>query len=51
MLGWFANPIFGNGDYPDVMKELIRNKSLQQGYAESRLPDFTSEELTNLKGS
>lgn len=49
-LGWFANPIFGNGDYPDVLKSQINNKSLEQGYNVSRLPVFTEEEKTMLKG-
>ena len=24
-LGWFANPIFVNGDYPEVMKQKVNN--------------------------
>ena len=24
MLGWFANPILANGDYPEIMKEKVR---------------------------
>ncbi|XP_056148771.1 beta-klotho [Lampris incognitus] len=34
VLGWFANPIFGDGDYPDSMK--AKHGAL--------LPEFTSEE-------
>lgn len=49
-LGWFANPVFGNGDYPDILKCQINNKSLEQGYNVSRLPVFTEEEKTMLKG-
>jgi hypothetical protein len=26
-LGWFANPIYVNGDYPEVMKTLIAKHS------------------------
>ena len=38
---WFANPIFGNGDYPDIMKSSIDN---------NRLPTFTATEKESLKG-
>lgn len=48
--GWFANPVFGNGDYPDVMKWTIGNKSLEEGYSESRLPEFAEQEKAMLKG-
>ena len=50
-LGWWANPIFGNGDYPDVMKWQIGNKSLEQGLGASRLPTFTDEETMLNKGT
>nr|XP_006820739.1 PREDICTED: lactase-phlorizin hydrolase-like [Saccoglossus kowalevskii] len=50
-LGWFANPIFGNGDYPEIMKTKIANKSRAQGLTSSRLPSLSKEERLLLSGS
>ncbi|XP_022535908.2 lactase/phlorizin hydrolase [Astyanax mexicanus] len=50
-LGWFAHPIFKNGDYPDAMKWQVGNKSELQGLAESRLPTFTEEEKAYIQGT
>jgi len=49
--GWFANPIFVNGKYPEVMRQKIDAKSTLQGFAESRLPHFTEEESLEIQGS
>ncbi|KAK3091544.1 hypothetical protein FSP39_020649 [Pinctada imbricata] len=49
-LGWFANPIFGTGDYPEVMKEYIMKKSRKLKLL-PRLPTFNDEEKQKLKGS
>jgi lactase-phlorizin hydrolase len=49
-LGWFAHPVLVNGDYPQVMKDKIGNKSLAQGYTESRLPTFSEREKRDIKG-
>lgn len=49
-IGWFANPIYGNGDYPDIMRWQVGNKSLEQGFEKSRLPEFTDEERAMVKG-
>ena len=44
--GWFADPIFTSGDYPDVMKQYIAKKS----DGTSRLPEFTMKEKMMIKG-
>lgn len=49
-LGIFAHPIFVNGDYPDVVKSIVGNRSEAAGIA-SRLPSFTEEEKIMIKGS
>ncbi|XP_057286505.1 lactase-like protein, partial [Pezoporus wallicus] len=49
-LGWFANPIY-KGDYPEVMKNYIGKKSAQQGLGTSRLPTFSAQEKTYIKGT
>ena len=49
-LGWFGNPIYGSGDYPEVMKRFVASKSARQGYSTSRLPTFTDEEKRMNKG-
>lgn len=48
--GWFYNPIFGTGDYPQIMRETIDRKSKEAGLNESRLPHFTGEEIQLIKG-
>ncbi|XP_063313903.1 cytosolic beta-glucosidase-like isoform X2 [Pelobates fuscus] len=50
-LNWFAKPIFVDGDYPEVMKAEISNRSKEQGLKSSRLPEFTNEEKTMIKGT
>ena len=36
-LGWFANPIYVNGDYPEVMKTVIAEKSKIKGIPNRRV--------------
>ena len=43
-LGWFANAIYVNGDYPEVMKTKVAEKSQLEERDTSRLPEFTLEE-------
>ncbi|XP_036401517.1 lactase-phlorizin hydrolase [Megalops cyprinoides] len=50
-LGWFAHPIFKNGDYPDAMRWMVGNKSELQGLPESRLPVFTEREKAYIQGT
>jgi len=50
-LGWFAHPIFVNGDYPEEMKARIAAKSIAEGLSQSRLPEFTAEEKLFIKGT
>ncbi|KAJ7407418.1 Lactase-phlorizin hydrolase [Willisornis vidua] len=50
-LGWFAHPIFKNGDYNEVMKSRIRERSLAQGLSQSRLPEFTESEKQRIRGT
>uniref|UniRef100_K7FX64 Cytosolic beta-glucosidase n=1 Tax=Pelodiscus sinensis TaxID=13735 RepID=K7FX64_PELSI len=49
-LGWFANPIY-SGDYPEVMKNYVGRKSAQQGLGTSRLPSFSVQEKSYIKGT
>ncbi|KAH6672086.1 glycoside hydrolase family 1 protein [Halenospora varia] len=39
--GWFANPVFINGDFPEILK----------GFFGSFLPDFTDEEKQMINGT
>ncbi|XP_020865148.2 lactase/phlorizin hydrolase [Phascolarctos cinereus] len=50
-LGWFAHPIFKNGDYPDAMKWKVGNRSELQNLATSRLPSFTEEEKLYIRNT
>ncbi|KAJ8943036.1 hypothetical protein NQ318_022580 [Aromia moschata] len=50
MFGWYANPIF-NGDYPDIMKTRVAERSKQEGFSSSRLPEFTQEEIDYINGT
>ena len=49
-LGLFAHPIFVNGDFPDVVKNIVTNRS-EAARIPSRLPSFTEEEKSMIKGS
>ncbi|XP_077176319.1 lactase/phlorizin hydrolase [Paroedura picta] len=51
MGGWFAHPIFKNGDYPEAMKWNVGNRSELQKLPSSRLPVFTEEERQYIRGT
>jgi len=48
--GWFCNPIFGNGDYPDIMKAQLAKASKALGRDQSLLPEFSEEEKRYNRG-
>uniref|UniRef100_A0A0V0G6W5 Putative beta-glucosidase lactase phlorizinhydrolase n=1 Tax=Triatoma dimidiata TaxID=72491 RepID=A0A0V0G6W5_TRIDM len=51
-LGWFADPIYSKtGDYPAKMRQMIDANSKQEGLTISRLPVFTEDEISLIKGS
>ncbi|KAB0804171.1 hypothetical protein PPYR_01141 [Photinus pyralis] len=48
----YLHPIFTKkGDYPELLKRLVREESESEGYFRSRLPEFTTEEVEQLKRS
>ena len=49
-VGWFAGPIFGNGDYPDILKAQLAKMSKMLGLDRSPLPRFTEEEKRYNRG-
>ena len=49
-MGWFAEPIYGTGDYPEILKKQVKKKCLELGLEKSSLPEFTEEEIKRNKG-
>ncbi|XP_072899979.1 klotho [Hemitrygon akajei] len=49
-IGWFAEPIFGNGDYPFIMRDW-QSQRQNVAWRNSYLPHFTSEEKELIRGS
>jgi lactase-phlorizin hydrolase len=50
-MGWFTNPIFGNGDYPAILKAQLAQKAKTFGLPASPLPVFTEEEKRYNRGT
>ncbi|KAJ8709807.1 hypothetical protein PYW08_009811 [Mythimna loreyi] len=50
--GLYAHPIFSSeGGFPKELAQKIAEKSAQQGYRQSRLPEFTEEEKDFVRGA
>lgn len=49
-MGLYANPIY-NGNWPQVVIDRVGNRSLNEGFARSRLPEFTPEEIEFIRGT
>lgn len=45
---WLLHPLV-EGDYPEMMKHIVKDKSDRQGLERSRLPHFTQEEVRFVK--
>ena len=50
-MGIFVNPIYGSGDFPERVKQVVKRRSIAQGYKKSRLPVFTGSEIRLLRGT
>lgn len=50
-LGWFADPLFGEGGYPQVMVDEIGNRSVVEGRPFSRFPSMSEEQKKFIKGT
>lgn len=50
-LGWFAHPVFVDGDYPSSLKKQIEQKRAECGEDLARLPTFTQTERLRIKGT
>lgn len=50
--GTYTHPIYSEtGDYPPILKQRVAVRSAEQGFARSRLPGLTPEEIEYIKGS
>ncbi|XP_063369384.1 lactase/phlorizin hydrolase-like [Cydia amplana] len=50
--GLYMDPIWSkSGDFPKLVKDRVAKKSKEQGFARSRLPSLTKDEIKLIKGS
>ncbi|KAF5305137.1 hypothetical protein FQA39_LY09399 [Lamprigera yunnana] len=50
--GIYVEPIFGQyGDFPEVVKNIVKERSFAEGFSKSRLPQLTSDEIRYIKGT
>ena len=49
-IGIWAHPIL-QGDYPEIIKERVQQKSREAGFRKSRLPQFSKEEIEYIRGT
>ncbi|XP_045536187.1 lactase-phlorizin hydrolase [Papilio machaon] len=48
----YSHPIFSEtGDFPPVVKKYVAQRSAEQGFYRSRLPEFTEEEIDYVRGT
>jgi beta-glucosidase/6-phospho-beta-glucosidase/beta-galactosidase len=50
-IGVFANPFYGDGDFPKLVKQRVGQRSRDEGFSKSRLPELTQEEQELIRGS
>ncbi|XP_018320779.1 myrosinase 1-like [Agrilus planipennis] len=51
-MGLYAHAILGKGgDYPEVVKQAVANRSALEGFPFSRLPELTEEEIQYINGT
>lgn len=50
-VGLWTNPIFGNGDFPEIVKQRVKFVSEKEGFFRSRLPEFTQNEQNFVRKS
>ncbi|GBP54375.1 Myrosinase 1 [Eumeta japonica] len=50
--GLFTSPVYSKaGDFPGIVKEIVANKSAEQGYSGSRLSLLTAQEVEYVRGT